>query len=92
MMSELFDKLVEGAGRNGVCVSCDVASEDSVAAMAKRVQGAFDYIEIVVSCAGIFPQKNFDEMTFADWRQVLSINPDGTFLVTAAFVPGMRAR
>ena len=29
-------------------------------------------------------------MTFADWRQVLSINLDGTFLVTAAFVPGMR--
>ena len=31
-------------------------------------------------------------MTFADWRKVLSINLDGTFLVTAAFVPGMRAR
>ena len=31
-------------------------------------------------------------MTFADWRKVLSINLDGTFLVTAAFVPGMRTR
>ena len=31
-------------------------------------------------------------MTFADWRQVMSINLDGTFLVTACFVPGMRAR
>ena len=31
-------------------------------------------------------------MTFADWRKVLSTNLDSTFLVTAAFVPGMRAR
>ena len=30
-------------------------------------------------------------MTFADWRHVLSINLDGVFLVSAAFVPGMRA-
>jgi NAD(P)-dependent dehydrogenase (short-subunit alcohol dehydrogenase family) len=85
-------KLVQVAGRKAIAVKCDVASEDSVAAMAKQVQGQFDHIDIVVNCAGIFPQKNFDQMTFADWRQVLSINLDGTFLVTAAFVPGMRAR
>ncbi len=85
-------KLVEAAGRKGVFVSCDVSSEESVAAMAKQVQGKFDHIDILVNCAGIFPQKDFEEMTFADWRRVLSINLDGTFLVTSAFVPGMRAR
>ena len=85
-------KLVEAAGRKAIAVTCDVASEDSVAAMAKQVQGTFDHVDIVVNCAGIFPQKSFDEMTFADWRQVLSINLDGTFLVTSAFVPGMRQR
>ena len=31
-------------------------------------------------------------MTFADWRKVLSINLDGLFLVSAAFVPGMKRR
>jgi NAD(P)-dependent dehydrogenase (short-subunit alcohol dehydrogenase family) len=60
--------------------------------MAKQVQDKFGHVDIVVNCAGIFPQKNFPEMSFADWRQVLSINLDGTFLVTATFVPGMRAR
>lgn len=85
-------KMVEAAGRKGIYVSCDVASEDSVAAMAKEVQGTFDHVDIVINCAGIFPQKDFADMTFADWRQVLSINLDGTFLVTAAFVPGMRQR
>ena len=85
-------KLVEAAGRQALAVTCDVSSEQSVAAMAKEVNGKFSHVDIVVNCAGIFPQKNFPEMIFAEWRHVLSINLDGTFLVTAAFVPGMRAR
>jgi NAD(P)-dependent dehydrogenase (short-subunit alcohol dehydrogenase family) len=85
-------KLVEAAGRQAIAVKCDVASEDSVAAMAKTVNAKFSHVDIVINCAGIFPQKNFEDMTFADWRQVMAINLDGTFLVTAAFVPGMRAR
>jgi NAD(P)-dependent dehydrogenase (short-subunit alcohol dehydrogenase family) len=85
-------KLVQAAGRDAIAVKCDVALEQSVAAMAKAVNDKFSHVDIVINCAGIFPQKNFDEMTFADWRQVLSINLDSVFLVTAAFVPGMRAR
>jgi NAD(P)-dependent dehydrogenase (short-subunit alcohol dehydrogenase family) len=85
-------KLVEAAGRQGIAVKCDVASEESVAAMAKAVKAKFDHVDIVINCAGIFPQKNFEDMRFADWRRVRAINLDGPFLVTAAFVPGMRAR
>lgn len=85
-------KQVQSAGRTCIAVKCDVSSETSVAAMAKEVGGTFGHVDIVVNCAGIFPQKDFPEMTFADWRKVLSINLDGTFLVSAAFVPGMRQR
>lgn len=85
-------KMVESVGRQAVAVKCDVASEPSVAAMAKEVEKKFGHVDIVINCAGIFPQKNFADMSFADWRQVLSINLDGTFLVTAALVPGMRTR
>jgi len=85
-------KLVEAAGRESIAIECDVSSETSVAAMVKKVNTKFSHVDIVVNCAGIFPQKDFAEMTFADWRKVLSINLDGTFLVSAAFVPGMRVR
>jgi (S)-1-phenylethanol dehydrogenase len=85
-------KMVEAVGRQAIAVNCDVSSETSVAAMARQVDAKFSHVDIVVNCAGIFPQKNFSEMNFADWRKVLSINLDGTFLVTAAFVPGMRTR
>jgi NAD(P)-dependent dehydrogenase (short-subunit alcohol dehydrogenase family) len=85
-------KLVEAAGRTAIYVKCDVSQEDAVAAMAKEVNAKFSHVDIVVNCAGIFPQKDFAAMTFADWRKVLSTNLDSTFLVSAAFVPGMRAR
>lgn len=84
--------MVEAAGRHALYANCDVSSEASVAAMAKQVNAKFGHVDIVVNCAGIFPQKEFADMTFADWRKVLSTNLDSTFLVSAAFVPGMRAR
>jgi NAD(P)-dependent dehydrogenase (short-subunit alcohol dehydrogenase family) len=85
-------RLVQQAGRDALACVCDVASPDSVAALASAVEGRFGRCDILVNCAGIFPQQPFEQMTFADWRRVLSINLDGTFLVSAAFAPGMRQR
>jgi NAD(P)-dependent dehydrogenase (short-subunit alcohol dehydrogenase family) len=85
-------RLIEAAGRQGAAFECDVSSEQSVAMLAANVQQRFGRCDILVNCAGIFPLQSFEEMTFADWRRVMSVNLDGTFLVTMAFVPGMKAR
>jgi NAD(P)-dependent dehydrogenase (short-subunit alcohol dehydrogenase family) len=85
-------KLVEQAGRQALVCQCDVSSEESVAAMAKQVNGKFGRCDILINCAGIFPQLNFDDMKFADWKRVLSINLDSAFLTSSAFVPGMKQR
>ena len=85
-------KLVEAAGRDALACTCDVSSPDAVAAMAKEVERRFGRCDILINCAGVFPQKTFDDMTFADWRQILSINLDSVFLASAAFVPGMKRR
>ena len=85
-------KLVEQAGREALAVKCDVASPDSVAAMAKEVERRFGRCDILINCAGIFPQQAFENMTFADWRRLMSINLDSAFLCASAFVPGMKAR
>jgi (S)-1-phenylethanol dehydrogenase len=85
-------KLVEQAGRQALACKCDITSEPSVAAMAAEVQKKFGRCDIVINCAGIFPVQAFDTMSFADWRKVMAINLDSIFLVTHAFVPGMRQR
>jgi NAD(P)-dependent dehydrogenase (short-subunit alcohol dehydrogenase family) len=78
-------KMVEQAGRQALACQCDVTSEQSVAAMGEAVQKKFGRCDIVINSAGIFPQTAF-------WRRVISINLDSCFLVTRAFVPGMKQR
>jgi NAD(P)-dependent dehydrogenase (short-subunit alcohol dehydrogenase family) len=83
---------VEQAGRQALACTCDVSSVDSVKALASEVGKHFGRCDILVNCAGIFPNQPFVEMTFADWRRVLAINLDSVFLMSAAFVPGMKRR
>ena len=85
-------KLVEAAGRQALACTCDVTSEQSVAALAADVHKKFGRCDILINCAGIYPQQDFGAMKFEDWRRVLSINLDSVFLVSAAFMPGMRER
>jgi NAD(P)-dependent dehydrogenase (short-subunit alcohol dehydrogenase family) len=89
---EATAKLVEQAGRQALACQCDITSEQAVAAMAADVQKKFGRCDIVINCAGIFPTLDFDKMTFADWRRMMAINLDSVFLVTSAFVPGMKQR
>jgi len=85
-------RMVEHAGREALACVCDVTSEQSVKALAADVQKKFGRCDILINCAGIYPQQDFATMKFDDWRRVLSINLDSVFLVSAAFVPGMRER
>ena len=85
-------KMIEAAGRKALACHCDVTSPDSIAAMAADVQKTFGRCDILINCAGIYPQRAFDDMTFEEWRRVLSINLDSCFLVSKQFVPGMKQR
>jgi NAD(P)-dependent dehydrogenase (short-subunit alcohol dehydrogenase family) len=85
-------KLVRDAGREGAAFDCDVSSPEQVTQLAADVQQRFGRCDILVNCAGIFPLQSFEDITYADWRRVLSINLDGTFLCCAAFAPGMKQR
>ena len=83
-------QLVTDAGRTGRGYICDVASPDSVSEMATRVIADFGRCDILINNAGIYPNVDFDDISFDDWRYVLSLNLDALFLTAKAFVPGMK--
>ena len=85
-------KQIAAHRREALAVACDVSSESDVAALAKAVEQKFSCCDILVNAAGIYPPQPFAEMTFADWRRMLSINLDSMFLMTKAFAAGMRSR
>jgi len=88
----------EAAGRltaEGVDASAHVVDLTDPA----RVKATFDEIEarngkidVLVNFAGIYPWIEFDEMTLEQWRRVISMNLDSTFLACHDVLPRMIAR
>lgn len=71
-------------------IQCDVANPDQVQRLAERVYEMHDHCDILVNNAGIYPHTPFSEVTIEDWKRVFSINVESQFLMTKAFVPGMK--
>src|ERR1043165_5867097 len=59
-------KMVEQIGREAFAFRGDVSSEESVKALASDVVGRFGCCDILINCAGIYPNQPFDRMTFSD--------------------------
>jgi NAD(P)-dependent dehydrogenase (short-subunit alcohol dehydrogenase family) len=84
--------LVESVGGAAAAFLRDVADPDDVADLRREVEAQVGLCDILVNNAGIYPMQSFAEIGFEDWRRVLSVNLDSMFLMTKAFVDGMRQR
>lgn len=82
--------LVEAAGGEAIAVECDVSSGEAVAAAAAAAQERFGTVDILLHNAGIYPICEFKDMSFEDWRKVLSVNLDSAFHLCHELLPGMR--
>jgi NAD(P)-dependent dehydrogenase (short-subunit alcohol dehydrogenase family) len=85
-------QLIASIGGKASAVQCDVSNPASVAALKEAVEKGPGRCDILVNNAGIYPMQTFDEITFEEWRRVLSVNLDSIFLMTKAFADGMRRR
>jgi 3-oxoacyl-[acyl-carrier protein] reductase len=79
-------------GVDALAVETNVASEESVANLARQALDRFGRVDILVNDAGILPQARVTEMSEEIWDRVLDVNLGGNFLCCRAFVPGMRAQ
>mgnify|MGYP000698072546 CR=1 FL=1 len=89
------DRLKEqlaGEGCDLASLHCDVADELDVAKASTEIRERLGHVDIVVNCAGIGGDKNFQDISVADWDRMLGVHLRGTFLVTRAFFPEMIKR
>jgi 3-oxoacyl-[acyl-carrier protein] reductase len=73
-------------------LACDVGQADQVARFAEQVLREFGTPDLLVNNAGVVVRAGLDETSVESWDAVLDSNLKGTFLVTRAFLPAMRAR
>lgn len=81
------------AGKNCLILPCDISKPSAVEAMGQRVLEQFGEVEVVVNAAGTnTPRRSLKELTLEKYRELVETNLTGAYLVTQAFLPGMRAR
>jgi len=82
---------ITAAGGKAVPAMGDISDLEvlpRLAAEAERLGG----VDILVSNAGLRRQTSFLDMSFAEWREILSVALDGAFLLGKAFIPQMIAK
>jgi len=80
-------------GERAASIGTDVTDEASIGAALNLAATWFGGLDILVNSAGITgPNVTLEKYQAADWRRVIDINLNGTFLACKAAVPLMRAR
>jgi NAD(P)-dependent dehydrogenase (short-subunit alcohol dehydrogenase family) len=87
-----LSELIESIGKHSFICQADVGDMEQVNRMRDLVVKQFGKVDILVNNAGIVRDKSFVKMTHDMWNDVLSVNLDGTFFCTKAFIEGMVER
>ncbi len=82
-------KAIEAKGRRAKAVQMDVTDRASVETAVKAAE-AFGAISILVNNAGINKPTDFDQITDADWDNILATNLKGPFMAAQAFLPVLK--
>jgi 3-oxoacyl-[acyl-carrier protein] reductase len=80
------------AGGKAVAAMGDVSDPAVPPRLAEEAAKAFGGVDILVSNAGLRKQTPFLDMSFDEWRGIMSVALDGAFLLGRAIVPQMVKR
>ncbi len=75
---------IKAMGRRSIALHADVSKEEDVEAMFAKAVSEFGTLHIVVCNAGLQRDSAFNDMTLAQWNQVIGVNLTGQFLCARA--------
>jgi 3-oxoacyl-[acyl-carrier protein] reductase len=88
--AEAVAREICSAGGKAVVHIGDVADPGAVQAMADAAMKGFGRIDILVNNAALRREKPFDDMSYADWREIMDVTLDGAFHCTKACLAALR--
>jgi 3-hydroxybutyrate dehydrogenase len=87
--AQAVTKQINSAGGRAIPIQMDVANEDQVNAGFEQVVQDFGGVDVLVSNAGIQIINPIVDFSFSDWRKLVAIHLDGSFLTTRAAMRAM---
>jgi 3-oxoacyl-[acyl-carrier protein] reductase len=81
---------IEAAGGKAMAVLADVGDAAAVESMAQAALKRFGRIDILVNNAALRREKPIDQMSYADWREVMNATLDSAFHGVKACLPAMK--
>ncbi len=79
--AERGDATATDIGGSCFSVCTDISDPSSVAALHQSVLERCGKLDIVINNASLVPYQKWEDITFADWRKILSVDLDGVFLM-----------
>ena len=85
------------AGADAIGLVADVSNEEAVSRMFEGIQSRYGRLDVVFNNAGVAPRiagrkARVENTPFEFWERTLAVNLTGTFLVSRAAIPLMKAR
>ena len=81
---------IKAAGGKAIAFLADVADAAAVEAMAQAALKAFGRIDILVNNASLRREKPIDEMSYAEWREIMDATLNSAFHGVHACLPAMK--
>jgi NAD(P)-dependent dehydrogenase (short-subunit alcohol dehydrogenase family) len=82
--ADKLDAVASALGPSASAVVCDVSDPESVNALYNRIGELHGRLDAVFNNAGTnTPPKDVGDISWEDWRKVVSINLDGAFLIAS---------
>jgi 3-oxoacyl-[acyl-carrier protein] reductase len=81
---------IEGAGGRALPILADVSDAAAVENMVAEAVKKFGRIDILVNNAALRKETPIDQMTIADWREIMGVVLDGAFHCVKACLPHLR--
>jgi 3-oxoacyl-[acyl-carrier protein] reductase/pyridoxal 4-dehydrogenase len=76
--------------QDGTTKQVDVSNEADVKRLVEETVAEHGKLDVLVNVAAIVPFTPWDEIDFAEWRRIMSVNLDGTFLTNHYAQKAMR--